>query len=120
MDYGFENYQNRVIVKQGELIGNVDVIEGMQDSFAVSTDTDIYYPLTDEEYGQIQRSVHLEEKVEAPVSKGQVVGTVDLWLGENRLCSVELKSAYQIGENSYPYNLNKLLKFWTNAWILDM
>ncbi len=120
MDYGFENYQNKVIVQQGELIGDVAVVEGMQDSFPVYTDTDISYPLTDEEYGQIQKTVHLEEKVEAPVSKGLVVGTVDLWLGEQRLCSVELKSACQIGENSYPYNLNRLLKYWTKAWIPDM
>lgn len=120
MDYGFENYENKVIVQQGELIGDVAVVEGMQDSFSVYTDKEISYPLTEEEYGQIQKTVHLEEKVEAPVSKGQVVGSVDLWLGEQRLCSVDLKSTSQIGENSYPYNLNKLLKFWTKAWILDM
>lgn len=120
MDYGFENFENRVIVQQGEWIGDVAVEEGMEDSFAVYTDKDITYPLTEDEYKQVQSSVHLEEKVEAPVEKGQIVGTVDVWLGENRLCSLTLKSACQIGENSYPYNLNRLLKSWTNAWEPDM
>lgn len=120
MDYGFQNYQNRVIMETGEFIGDVTVEEGMEDSFSVYTDKDIVYPLTDAEYEQIKRSVHLEEKVKAPVNKGQLVGTIDLWLGENRLYSVELKSVYYIGENSYEFNLNKLLKFWTNTRMLDM
>jgi D-alanyl-D-alanine carboxypeptidase (penicillin-binding protein 5/6) len=120
MDYGFNNYKNRVIMETGELVGEVAVEEGMEESFSVYTDKDIMYPMTDAEYGQIKRSVHLEEKIKAPVSKGQLVGTIDLWLGENRLYSVELKSDYQIGENSYEFNLNRLLKFWTNLRMLDM
>lgn len=120
MDYGFENYKNRVIMETGELIGDVAVEDGMEESFSVYTDKDIMYPLTDAEYEQIKRSVHLEEKVKAPVNKGQLVGTIDLCLGENKLYSVELKSAYQIGENSYEFNLNRLLKFWMNMRMLDM
>ncbi len=120
MDYGFTNYKNRVIMETGEYIGDVAVEEGMEDSFSVYTNKDIMYPLTDSEFEQIKRSVHLEEKVKAPVSKGQLVGTIDLWLGENRLYSVELKSVYQIGENSYEFNLNRLLKFWMNMRMLDM
>ncbi len=120
MDYGFENYDNRIIVKKGELIGNVAVKDGMQDSFAVYADEDIAYPLTDDEFSKVQKAVHLKDEVKAPVDKGQVVGTVDLWLGEEKLCSVELKSACQIGENSYSYHLNKLLRFWINAKACDM
>lgn len=120
MDYGFDHYQNKVIVHEGEFIGDVAVTDGMQDSFPVYTGVDISYPLTEEEYAQIQKTVHLEEKVAAPVNKGQVVGTVALWLGEQRLCSVELQSTCQIGENSYSYQLNKLLKSWTKARVPDM
>lgn len=120
MDYGFKNYNNRVIMEAGEYIGDVTVEDGMEDRFSVYTDKDIMYPLTDIEYEQIKRRVNLEEKVKAPVSMGQLVGTIDLWLGENRLYSVELKSAYQIGENSYEFNLNRLLKFWMNGRMLDM
>lgn len=120
MDYGFKNYNNRVIMEAGEYIGDVTVEDGTEDRFSVYTDKDIMYPLTDIEYEQIKRRVNLEEKVKAPVSMGQLVGTIDLWLGENRLYSVELKSAYQIGENSYEFNLNRLLKFWMNGRMLDM
>ncbi len=120
MDYGFHNYKNRVIVKEGEFIGDVAVTDGMQDSFPVYTGSDISYPLTDEEYGQIQKTVNLEQQVAAPVNKGQVVGSVALWLGEQRLCSVELQATCQVGENSYPYQLNRLLKSWTKTWVPDM
>lgn len=120
MDDSFERFKNRVVVEKGEYVGDVAVTDGMEPSFSVYTDREVKYPLTDEEFKLVQKTVHLETSVDAPVSRGQAVGSVDLWLGENRLCTVELKAPRRIGENSYPYNLNRLLKYWINVGILDM
>jgi D-alanyl-D-alanine carboxypeptidase (penicillin-binding protein 5/6) len=120
MNYGFENYENKLIMKSGEYVGDVAVEEGMTDSFTLYTDKDIYFPLTDVEFEQLKKNVNIEKSVNAPIEKGQQVGTIDLWLGDNRLCSVALKAPHSIGENSYEFNLNKLLDFWMNTRLLDM
>ena len=120
MDYGFENFEYCRILEAGELMGDVAVEEGMESGFSVYTQEDIYYPLTEEECAQIQKRVFLEETLRAPIVKGQTVGYVDIWLDTNKLHTVELKSPVEIGENSYGFNLNRLLEFWLKHRLLDM
>lgn len=119
MDYGFENYTNRLILEAGEVIGDVAVAQGMEDSFTVCAREDVRYPLTDEEYARLEVRVFLGDVVRAPVAWGQTVGYIDIWLDTNRLRSVELKAPAAIGENSYGYNFGRLLDFWLNARLPD-
>ncbi len=119
-DYGFNNYQNSLIVKAGDFVGDIEVEQGVEDSFPIYTTQDIYYPLTNEEIGQLERRVYIEQSINAPVEKGQPVGHIDLWLGENKIESVALCAPKTIGENSYSYNLKKLLDFWMNKRIIGM
>jgi D-alanyl-D-alanine carboxypeptidase (penicillin-binding protein 5/6) len=112
LDYGFENYSYKTLVSAGEHVGDVSVAHGMEDSFPVYTDEDVAYPLTDEEYARVQKKVYIESSVEAPVAQGQVVGSVDVWLDGKRVYSASLKASQDIGDNSYWYQLDKLLEMW--------
>ncbi len=114
MDYGFENYSSKLIQKAGEYIGDVNVKQGVEDYFRVYTQQDIYYPLTDEEFGRIEKRVYLEKELDAPVLEGQKAGYVDIWLGNNQIYSAALKAPNTIGENSYHYNVGKILEWWLN------
>lgn len=120
MDYGFQNYDNSLVLKAGELVGEVAVNEGVEDSFPVYTMEDIYYPLTQSEVENLKERVYIDENVAAPVKKGQSVGHIDLWLGENKIHSVALTAPQDIGENSYKYNLSKLINQWINKRIPAM
>ena len=120
MDYGFENYDHSLVVKAGEKIGEIAVKDGMEKSFPVYTDKDVYFPLTQEEAANLNKRVYIEETLTAPVKKGQQVGRIDLWLGEDRIQSVALSAPYDIGENSYSFNLSKLFGLWLNGRIPAM
>lgn len=112
MDYGFNNYSSKLIQQAGEYIGDVNVKQGVKENFEVYTQKDIYYPLTDEEFGKIEKRVYLEKQLDAPVLEGQKIGYVDIWLGTNQIYSVALTAPNTIGENSYRYNVDKILDKW--------
>lgn len=118
MDFGFNNYSNRCIIEAGEFVGNIDVEQGVEESFKVNTAKDIYYPMTDSEFDRIERRVYIEKLLPAPITKGQEVGYIDIWLDENKIHSEKLTAPIAIGENSYKFNLNKLLKLWMSQRIL--
>ncbi|MDD5017746.1 MAG: D-alanyl-D-alanine carboxypeptidase [Eubacteriales bacterium] len=120
MDYGFENYASRLILEADELIGNVMVEKGIEEGFLVYTQCDVYYPLTDEEYKQIIKKVYIEETVAAPVTKGQQVGYIDIWIGNNKIYTVDLTAPVSIGENSYGFNLRRIINDWIQYRVLDM
>jgi D-alanyl-D-alanine carboxypeptidase (penicillin-binding protein 5/6) len=112
MDYGFENYTSQLIVKADEYVGDVTVNKGVEDGFQLYTKEDVYYPLSEEEFGKLDKRVYLENELDAPVAKGQKVGYIDIWLGSNQICSVPLTAPESIEENSYKYNLDKILGRW--------
>lgn len=112
LDYGFENYACRTLMSGGEFVGDIDVAHGMEDKFSVYTDRDVIYPLTDEEYTRVQKKVYIENVIEAPVSQGQLVGTIDIWLDGKRVYSANLTAPKDIGDNSYIFNLQRLLEMW--------
>jgi serine-type D-Ala-D-Ala carboxypeptidase (penicillin-binding protein 5/6) len=112
MNYGFENYSSKLIQQAGEYIGDVNVKQGVEDNFQVYTQQDIYYPLTDEEFSKLEKRVYLEKELDAPILEGQKVGYVDIWLGTNQIYSVALAAPNCIGENSYQYNVGKILERW--------
>jgi serine-type D-Ala-D-Ala carboxypeptidase (penicillin-binding protein 5/6) len=114
LDYGFENYEYRTLVSSGEFMGDVNVAHGMEDGFKVYTQQDVAYPLTEEEYGRVQKKVYIEGTVDAPITEGQLVGTIDIWLDGKRVYSANLTAPREIGDNSYIYNLRKLLELWIN------
>ena len=109
MDYGFAEFKNRILVKSGEYMGEVAVKHGTKDGFGVYSEKDVCYPLTEEEYGKISRRVYIESVVKAPVDKDQEIGFVDVWLGDKRICSAPLRAPEEIGDNSYGYNVLKVL-----------
>lgn len=112
MDMGFENYSSKLVVKKGEYIGDVAVKHGVKDGLPVYTQEDVYYPLTEEESGLLDKRIYLENELDAPVAEGDNVGYIDIWLGGNQICSVTLTAPETIGENSYKYNLGKILNGW--------
>ena len=92
----------------------------MEERFAVFTKSDVYYPLTDEEFGKLEKRIYIDKAVDAPVIKGQQIGYIDIWLGENKIYTVPLTAPENIGENSYKFNISKIMGFWINSRILDM
>ena len=120
LDYGFENYSNQLIIESGEYIGDVTVEQGVEESFPVYTQQDVYYPMTDEEYQQLEKRVYVESSIEAPILADQQVGYIDIWLGSNKIYSENLTASYAIGENSYSFNLRKILNRWINNQSLDI
>ncbi len=120
LNSGFENFSYKKILEADEFIGSVDVLQGMEDNFKVFTGSDAYYPLTDEEYGKLEKRIYIDKSVDAPVVKDQKVGYIDILLGENKIYTVALTAPESIGENSYKFNLSRLLDSWINKRILQM
>ncbi len=114
LDYGFDSFSMRTLVVSGEFVGDVKVAHGKEDGFGICTQQDVAYPLTDEENSRVQKKVYIEDTVEAPVAKGQLVGTIDIWLDGKRVYSANLTAPTEIGDNSYRYNIKRLLELWIN------
>lgn len=114
LDNVFDGYDNMCILEEGEYIGDVSVIKGMEEGFSVYTNENAYFPLTKEEAQKLEKRLFLETELNAPILQGQEVGYIDIWMGDNKIYSYVLKAPQAIGENSYEYNLRRIFDIWLN------
>ena len=76
--YGFRYYETRKVYDGGEVLQTNPVWLGADDSVDVGVEDQLYLTLPRGMKGELEVSMTTDEFIEAPVSKGQVVGTLTL------------------------------------------
>ena len=98
LDYGFANcvlYQKKIALKQK----SVKVEKGAQKKVAVETpDTFSYVCTNGQSPEQITRKVKWKKSYEAPIKKGEVLGTVEYYLGKEIIGSVPITAKQGVKE----------------------
>ena len=79
LDYGFENFKQYLIYDKGQFIRKAEVLHGKTDVELVMEDY-LIYPLTEKEREKIKVSIVLDKKLEAPIKRGQRLGTLETYL----------------------------------------
>jgi D-alanyl-D-alanine carboxypeptidase len=99
-EYGFENFENRLLASTYEIAFEVPVINGRAASVLCSNDEDVYavLPLSDQE---VEAEVFLNRFATAPIRTGQVLGHVVFRLGDRELASIDLTAKQSIPEKKY-------------------
>lgn len=110
-DYGFDNFERKVILGADELVGEVGVeLSQQQNSVKVHPSQEIerLLPVEMDPVKDIDRIITYEaETVEAPVVKGQIMGTLTLQSGDTVYGTVDLLADEDV-------SLSKLLEFRKN------
>lgn len=88
MDYGFNNLTNRLVVEKGKIEGKVLVSNGILGSVEYCVDETYSVPLL--EGDTLETKIFLNKHIEAPVSKGEVVGYKDIYLNSSKIKRVDL------------------------------
>ena len=89
-DYGFSAYPAQKQIRAGETAGSVRVKDGEREQVSAVAVRGFSYPLAEGE--SLRREVELADTVDAPASRGDPLGTVRFFLGEELVGEVELVS----------------------------
>ena len=110
IEYGFDNYENVNIVKEGDYFGKASVENGIEDTVkAVATD-DAVYTLNSAEAQNIQKKTVIFDNITAPVQKYDIIGKTDIYISGELVKSVPLAAEKSVPENSYSLNLKKVVE----------
>ena len=110
LDYGFTNYEKVNIVSKGDLLGTLDVENGIAKKVDVTAGQDFSYPCTREEGASIRKSLQLNSQVAAPIQKGEEVGKMELYIGNNKMAELPAVASNDVLENTYGFNLMRILQ----------
>ena len=113
LDYGFETYQQETLVAADERIARVRVTGGKKNALEVAAKNDIIILVKDEDSTTVRTVVNLAGPVEAPVEKGDVLGTLEVWEDGRVLAETELVAAETVESSAYLDYLERLFKRWS-------
>ena len=108
-NYGFDNFTYKTVVEEKEVIQEVSVSLSKMDHVTVHPSRDIEVLLPKVlDAGDLERTITLEEPVEAPVEKGQKLGTMVLSYDGVTYASVDLLASFDV-------EASKLMTFWRDV-----
>ena len=100
LDYGFNNFLPVEVVKKGERITSAEVSGGELEKVDLLSGSDFWYDLPQRDPPNLSRRLQLAREIQAPLSKGQKVGKLDVYAGEQKVGTVDLVTAYAVGRKS--------------------
>lgn len=97
LDYTFANFKSVKAVNKGTVLGEIPVKRGSVKKVQVITSDDVYATLPIEASSAVvSTKIKLDKKIQAPVDKGQKVGTVDIYEGDQKVGTVDAVTSSDI------------------------
>ncbi len=113
MDYGFANYRRYPVTEKGAKVrGALKVVGGSEETVELMLDEDLTLLLLRGDEQKISLSANLPEYINAPVQKGQYVGSVDVLLGDRVVGQVDITAAQSVSRQSFLDGLEQVLDLW--------
>ena len=96
LDYGFRYFRTKKLVTEGQNVKEEQVWGGELEKVAIAPIQDFYLTLPLRDFKKIESFVSLEDYLQAPISKNQIVGKMLFKLGEEEVGSVDLVTVREV------------------------
>ena len=116
LDYGFANYSYCNTSTAGETLQTVDVQKGTKNSVNLVYESDSGAIIKSTDNGNITSEITINENIVAPISVGDVLGTVNFYLNNEQISSVNLVANENIDKISVMSLFSMITDFWVNLF----
>ena len=100
LDWGFHDFQTRILFAEGQNIGSAKVFGGTAGYVPLAAPSVISLLIPRNSEQQLTARIDYTGPVAAPISKGQPIGTLKVWRGDNLALEVPLQAAEDVGRGS--------------------
>lgn len=110
LNYGFANYKLTPLIRKNKHYATVPVQNGNFEEVGLMAKDGISLPLTESE--AVKFNLVVPKKIKAPVAKGEQIGELQVFIGNNLASSTPLIAMKEVRIKKYSDILYKILKFW--------
>ena len=96
LDYGFRYFRTKKILTRDLSLLKEQVWGGEEEQVNLSSGEDLYLTLSPRDFQRVEPKVSLNDYLQAPISRGQVVGKIDLFLDGESLATVDAVAMEEI------------------------
>ena len=113
LDYGFANFSFKEFGKKGEEVGTLQVNKGVTQQISAILEEDAGTLVEKNKEKNITQNLTLEEKIDAPVKKGQKLGEITFTLEGKTLSTINIIAQEDV-EKINLFNMTKQICY---SWI---
>ena len=110
LDHGFANYETVRVADAGSRVRSVAVSKGEVPELDAVPPEDIGVTVRKGRSGSIKKKVHVRHEIEAPVRKGDVLGSITVWDGSRRLGKYDLKADRDVAKAGFAVTYIRMIK----------
>lgn len=114
MTYGFENFKYKSIVNYGDDGGKVNLDKAREENINLYFENGIILPMKDDEDNKIKIVYNKPDIIEAPIKKGDKIGTASIYFDNNLCAEVNLLASSDIERHDFETSMKKIIKGWIN------
>jgi serine-type D-Ala-D-Ala carboxypeptidase (penicillin-binding protein 5/6) len=100
LDWGFHTFQSRILFAAGGTIGSAKVFGGNRSYVPLVAGGPIRVMVPRDSDADLSARIDYTGPVPAPISKGQPIGTLKVWRGEDLALEAPLEAAEDVGEGT--------------------
>ncbi len=102
LEWGFRNFEQRILFGQGQTLGTAKVYGGATGSVPLVADGEVKVMMPKTGGERLIARIVYTGPVPAPVQQGQPVGTLRVWRGDSVILEVPLKAGESVGRGNIP------------------
>ncbi|MBZ4201420.1 MAG: D-alanyl-D-alanine carboxypeptidase [Methylotenera sp.] len=96
LNYGFQFFDSKLLYKQGQAIKSLRVWKGKENQVNLTVAEDLYLTVAKGDHAQMKAQVSSQDRLIAPIAKGQVIGRVQFTLNGKVVSERNLVAAKNI------------------------
>ena len=118
-EFGFDNYVQKVIAAPGDIISDSKVYEAKRDArvaLTVESELSALIPSNENSIEEIVQNTQLPDEIQAPISKGDVIGTITYTYHDTQIGTANLVAANDVERNNLLHVFHIALKIITSPF----
>lgn len=112
LDYGFSNYSYKSFGNQGEVVKPIAVEKGVSESVNAVYETSPSFLLKKGEESNITYEISLDNIIQAPITQGQLLGSIKYYLNGSEIDSVSLVAENSVEKISFISMIKNMIHSW--------
>ena len=114
LDYGFSNFSYKTFAVQGDVVKSISVNKGVQNEVNAVYETSPALLIKKGEESNITYEINLNDSIQAPVDKGQILGTITYPMNGNVLLRTNLVAENSIEKSGFLNITKNIFSIWFN------
>lgn len=112
LDYGFANYEYVSTSEQGKVVQNIPISKGIQKDLNLVYESSTGCTINKGNSKQITTEIKINDNIEAPITRGDILGKVNFYLDEKIIATSNLIAQNDVKK----MNTFNMFEYVTNLW----